>query len=142
MLCYFLLYSKVSQVHLCIYPLIFGFLSVLGHHGALSKLLLCSQFSFSSVQFSLSVMSNSVIPRTACSTPGFPVYHQLPKLAQTHVHQVNNTIQRSHPLSSPSLPAFNISQHQGLVKLSQFGSGDQSIKVSASASVPQMNIQD
>ena len=44
MLCYFLLYSKVSQVHICIYPLIFGFLSVLGHHGALSKFLLCSQF--------------------------------------------------------------------------------------------------
>ena len=62
MLCYFLLYSKVSQVHICIYPLIFGFLSVLGHHEALSKLLLCSQFSFSSVQFSLSVMSDSLRP--------------------------------------------------------------------------------
>ena len=49
-----------------------------------------------------------------CSTPGFPVHHQLLELAQTHVHQVGNAIQPSHPLSSPSLPAFNLPQHQGL----------------------------
>ena len=46
-----------------------------------------------------------------CSTPGFPVLHHLLELAQTHVHQVGDTIQPSHPLSSPS-PAFNLSQHQ------------------------------
>ena len=49
-----------------------------------------------------------------CSIPGFPVHHQLLKLAQTHVHQVGNAIQPSHLLSSPSPPAFNLSQHQGL----------------------------
>ena len=49
-----------------------------------------------------------------CSTPGFPVHHQVPELAQTHVHQVGDAIQSSHPLSSPSPPAFNLSQHQGL----------------------------
>ena len=49
-----------------------------------------------------------------CSMPGFPVYHQLPKLAQTHVHQVSEAIQLDYPLSSPSPPAFNLSQHQGL----------------------------
>ena len=49
-----------------------------------------------------------------CSMPGFPVYHQLPELAQTHVHRVCDTIQPSHPLSSPSPPAFSLSQHQGL----------------------------
>ena len=49
-----------------------------------------------------------------CSTPGFPVHHQLPKLAQTHVHQVGHAIQPSHLLSFPSPPAFNPSQHQGL----------------------------
>ena len=49
-----------------------------------------------------------------CGTPGFPVHHQLLELAQTHVHQVSDAIQPSHPLSSPSPPAFNISQHQGL----------------------------
>ena len=46
--------------------------------------------------------------------PGFPVHHQLPELAQTHVHQVSNAIQPSHPLSNLSPPAFSLSQHQGL----------------------------
>ena len=49
-----------------------------------------------------------------CSTPGFPVHHQLPELAPTHVPQVSDAIQPSHPLSSPSAPAPNPSQHQGL----------------------------
>ena len=49
-----------------------------------------------------------------CSMPGFPVHHKLLKLAQTHVHQVGDAIQLCHPLSSPSPPAFNLSQHQGL----------------------------
>ena len=47
-----------------------------------------------------------------CSMPGFPVLHQLPKLAQTHVHWVTEAVQPSYPLSSPSPPAFNLSQHQ------------------------------
>ena len=49
-----------------------------------------------------------------CSTPGFPVHHQLPELTQTHVHRVGDAIQPSHPLSPPSPPAFSLSQHQGL----------------------------
>ena len=49
-----------------------------------------------------------------CSMPGFPVYHQLLELAQTHVNGVSDTIQPSHPLLSPSPPAFNCSQNQGL----------------------------
>ena len=49
-----------------------------------------------------------------CSIPGFPVHHQLPEVAQTHVHRVGDAIQPSHPLSSPSPPAFNLAQHQGL----------------------------
>jgi len=49
-----------------------------------------------------------------CSTPGFPVYHQLPELAQTHVHPIGDAIQPSHPLSSPSPLAFSLSQYQGL----------------------------
>ena len=51
-----------------------------------------------------------------CSTLGLPVHHQLPEFTQTHVHWVGDTIQPSHPLSSPSLPAFNLCQHQGLFK--------------------------
>ena len=49
-----------------------------------------------------------------CSRLGFPVHHQLPKLAQTNVHRVGDAIQPSYPLSPPSPPAFNLSQHQGL----------------------------
>ena len=49
-----------------------------------------------------------------CSTPGFPVHHQLLELTQTHTHQVGDAIKLSHPLSSPSPPTFNLSQHQGL----------------------------
>ena len=51
-----------------------------------------------------------------CSTPVFPVHHQLPEFTQTHVHWVNDASQPSHPLSSPSPPTFNLSQHQGLFK--------------------------
>ena len=49
-----------------------------------------------------------------CSMPGLPVHHQLQDLAQTDVHQVSDAIQKYHPLLSPSPPAFNVSQHQGL----------------------------
>ena len=49
-----------------------------------------------------------------CSTPGLPVHHQLLEFTQTHVHWIGDGIQPSHPLSSPSPPAFNVSQHQGL----------------------------
>ena len=48
-----------------------------------------------------------------CSTPGFPVHHQLPELAESHIHQVGDATQLSHPLSFPS-PIFNLSQHCGL----------------------------
>ena len=51
-----------------------------------------------------------------CSTPGLPVHHQLLEFTQTHVHWVGDAIQSSHPLSSPSPPAFNLSQHQGFSK--------------------------
>ena len=65
------------------------------------------------------------------------------ELAQTHVHWVSDAIPPSHPLLSPSPPAFNLSQHQGLFPVNQFfASGSQSIWVSASASVLPMNIQD
>ena len=71
---------------------------------------------FLSVQFS-SVQSLSCVRLFATmnhSTPGLPVHHQLPESTQTHVYQVNDSIQSSHPLSSPSPPALNLSQHQGL----------------------------
>ena len=77
-----------------------------------------------------------------CSTPGFPVTHHLLYFAQTHVHWDNDAIQPSHPLSSPSPPAFYLSQHQGSFLVSWlFASGGQSIGASASASVLPMNIR-
>ena len=79
-----------------------------------------------------------------CSTPGLPVYHQLPELTQTHVHWVGDAIQASHPLSTPSPPVFPASfPASGSFQMSQFfASGGQSIRVSASASILPMNIQD
>ena len=65
---------------------------------------------FSSVAQSCLILCNLM----DCSTPGFPVHHQLPELAQTHVHLVGDAMKPSHPLLSPSRPAFNLSQHQGL----------------------------
>ena len=75
-----------------------------------------------------------------CSMPGLPVHQQLLELTQTHVHWVGDPIQPSPPLSSPSPPAFNLSQHQGLFQ--SVRSLHQSIGVSTSASVLPMNIQD
>ena len=50
----------------------------------------------------------------SCSTPGLPVHHQFPEPTQTHAHRVSDAIQPSYPLSSPSPPALNLSQHQNL----------------------------
>ena len=77
------------------------------------KLVTISTFSLS--QFS----SVAQLCPTLCdpmnrSTPGLPVHHHLPEFTQTHIHQVGDAIQPSHPLSSPSSPAPNPSQHQGL----------------------------
>ena len=65
---------------------------------------------FSSVAQSCPTLCNPM----DCSVPGFPVHHQLLEIAQTHVHQVSDTIQPSHPLSPASPLAFDLSQHQGL----------------------------
>ena len=98
-------------------------------------------FPVSSVQFSRSV--GTLWDPMDCSTPGLPVHHQLPESTQTHVHWVSYAIQSPHPLSSPSPPAFNLSQHQNSFPMCQFfTSGGQSIGVSASASVLPVTIQD
>ena len=62
---------------------------------------------FSSVAQSCLTLCNPI----DCNIPGFPVHHQFPELTQTHVHCISDAIQPSHPLSSPSPPAFNLSQH-------------------------------
>ena len=78
--------------------------------GLLSKLNIDHMFQFSWVAQSCPTLWNPM----NCSMPGLPVQHQLPEHTQTHVHWVSDTIQPSHPLSSPSPPALNLSQHQGL----------------------------
>ena len=77
-----------------------------------------------------------------CSMPVLPVHHQLPEPTQTHVHRVSGAIQPSHPLLSPSLPAFNLSQIRVFPMSQFFASGGQSIAVSISASILPVNIQD
>ena len=76
------------------------------------------------------------------SMPGLPV-HQLPESTQTPIHRVDDAIQPSHPLSSPSSPAFNLSQPPGSFPMCWFFASDgQSIGVSASTSVLPMNAWD
>ena len=89
-------FGERNGVSLCLSPQFSGF---------------CPFFSqFSAVAQSYATVCDPM----DCSTPGLSVHHQLLELAQTHVHRVSDAIQPSHPLSSPSPPAFNLSQHQGL----------------------------
>ena len=75
----------------------------------------CLLSIFSSVQFSsVAHLCPTLCDLMDCSTPGLPVHHQLPEFTQIHVHWVSDAIQPSHPLLSPSPPAFNLSQHQSL----------------------------
>ena len=92
-----------SKVHFCC-----GSTHHLGH--LFSFFLAINSVQFSSVAQSCLTLCDSVNH----STPGLPVHHQLLEFTQTHVHQVGDAIQPSNPLSSPSLPAPNLSQHQGL----------------------------
>ena len=100
------------------------------------------KYKLSSVQFS----SVTQLCLTLCdpmnrSTPGLSVHHQLPEVTQTHVHRVGDAIQPSHPLSAPSPPAPNPSQHQSF-PMSQHLACGRSIGVSALASFLPMNTQD
>ena len=88
----------------CIGMMIFYLLYI-----SFSHLLKMHSVQFSSVAQSCPTLCDPM----DCSMPGFPVHHQIPH-HQIHVHQVSDAIQPSHPLSSPSPPAFNLSQHQGL----------------------------
>ena len=85
-----------------------------GHQTCSSQIPNSSQY-FLPHQFSLVAQScPTLCDSMNRSTPGLPVHHQLPEFTQIHVHQIGDAIQPSHPLSSPSPPAPNPSQHQGL----------------------------
>ena len=88
-------------------------LKVRGKQNLFSK---CFMNLFSSVTQSCPTLCDPM----NCSTPGFSVHHQLLIFTQTHVHWVGDAIQPSHPLSSPSPPALNLFQHQGLFKWVSF----------------------
>ena len=96
-----------------------------------------------SVQFSsVAQLCLTLCDPMDCSTPGFPVHHQIPELAQTHVHRVSDAIQPSHPLSSSFSSCLQSFPTSGSFQMSWFfASGGQSIGVS-SASVLPVNIQD
>ena len=83
---------------------------ILCHH----TLMLWAVFFFTNIFSSVAQSCPNLGNPMDCSMPNFPVPHQLLELAQTHVHQVGDAIQPSHPLTSPSPPTFNPSQHQGL----------------------------
>ena len=91
-----------------------------------------STFQFSSVAQSCPTLCDPM----NCSMPGLPVHHQLPEFTQTHIHRFSDDIQPSHPLSSPSPPAPNPSQHQFFPMSQLFARGGQSTGVSALASFP------
>ena len=102
-----------------------------------------SDIFYDLIQFSLSVMSDSLQAHRHCSMPGFPVHHQFLELAQTHVHKVGDANQ---PSSSSVIPISSCLQSfpaSGAFPKNQFfASGSQNIGASASASVLPMNIQD
>ena len=119
-------------------PWINLFLSVIS--SPLSTLLL-SPSLFSSVQFSLQSCPTLSDPMD-CSTPGFPVHHQFPKFTQAHVHWVGDAIQPSHPLLSPSPPAFSSSWYwESFQWVSSSHQMAKVLEFLASTSVLPMNIQ-
>ena len=101
--------TSYYHLHICFY--------VLESTSRYLDLFLDTFVYLSSVSFSLvTQLCPTLCDPMDCSAPGLPVHHQLPEFTQTHVHSVGDAIQPSHTLSSPSPPALNLSQHQGLFK--------------------------
>ena len=101
------------------------------------KLILYDKIQFSSVAQSCPTLCDPI----NCSTPGLPIHHQLPEFTQTHIHRVCDAIQPSHPLSSPSPPVPNPSQHQSFPMSQLFAWGGQSAGASALVSFLPKNTQ-
>ena len=123
----YLLVSYMSSLGKCLFRSSYLFILIEPH-----------SVQFSSVAQSCLTLCNPMNR----STPGLPVHRQLPEFIQTHVHRVSDAIQPSHPLSSPSPPAPNPSQHQSFPMSQLFTACGQSTGASASASVLAMNTQD
>ena len=122
------------MLHLAYYVKSLG--QELGEYGPTLRIMMWSCYS----SFAKSCLT--LCDTMDCSMPGFPVLHHLPEFALTQIHWVDDAIQPFHPLLSPSPPAFNLSQHQGLFQwVGSLPSGGQTIGASASASVLSVNIQ-
>ena len=119
LLCLFFLIFNFNVYILYLYTILVPFITEIN----LAIFLLIGVFHFSSVTQRCPTLCDPM----NCSTPGLPVYHQLPESTQNHVHRVSDAIKSSHPLLSPSPPAINLSQHQGLFK--RVGSLHQVVKV-------------
>ena len=100
--------------------------------------MLVCYFQFSSVAQSCPILCNPM----ECSMRSFPVHHQLPEFAQTYIHRVGDAIQPSHHLPSPSLPAYNLSQHQGVFQGVSFRIKWPKYRSFSFSISPSMNIQD
>ena len=108
--------AKVSLWNYSVYQQSFFLNGNISWNYNLSVLIILSSVQFSSVTQSCLTLCNPMNH----STPGLPVHHQLPQSTQTHVHWVSDAIQPSHPLLSPSPPALNLSQHQGLYRWARY----------------------
>ena len=112
-------YHYIPPIHDKVVSLLFLNLFLIGGNLLYNIVLVSAIYSqestISSVQFiSVSQSCPILCNPMNCSTLGLPVHHQFPEFTQIHIHRVNDTIQPSHPLSSPSPPAPNPSQHQSL----------------------------
>ena len=114
---------SVSPSYLYLYPLTVPFPCLqCTSHTVFSVLRTCSiSFPYQVLQFSsVTQFCPTLCDPMDCSIPSLHVHHQLQELAQTHIHQVSDAIHPSRPLSSPSPPAFDLSQHQGLFQWVSF----------------------
>ena len=116
-----------THTHTHIYSFL-TFSSIIGSYGTLSIVPFALKYVLVGYIFDILVQFSSIAQSCPtlcdpmnCSMPGLPVHHQLPEFTQTHVRQVDDASQPSHPLSSPSPPAPKASQHQGLLQYSNVG---------------------
>ena len=108
-------WNKIKSIAFIEHPNTFFSRITLHHYWNITTYKTRYSVQFSSVHFSRSVMSDS-LRLLGLQHAGLPVHYQLLEFTQTHVHWVGDAIQPSHPLSSPSPLAFNLSKHQGLFK--------------------------
>ena len=96
-------------------------------------------FSFFCCSYSVTQSCPTLCNPMDCSTPGFPVLHHFLELSQTHVHSLSDAIQPSHPLSFPSTPAFNLSQHPKILQSFQSNRKEFQIQITFTSAIKTLN---